>query len=327
MNWMLSLDMKPLEPQVNYNRAVLLMGSCFSENMGRKLAEAKFKAVYNPTGIVFDPLSVARHLTDIATGKQYTRTDLFHHNELWHSWNHHSVFSSMDPEQTLASINKSITETRALLQQASHVFITLGTAYQYKLTETGQAVANNHKAPGHWFTKHLLSIEEMTIALQEAIQLLKQNFPELHVVVTVSPVKHIRDGIVENSLSKARLLEVAHQLEDVMYFPSYELVTDVLRDYRFYAPDMAHPNEQATQFVFDQFCEVWMSPETRFLMGEVKQVVMARRHTILHPHTKAHQQFKATMLTKIQALQTSLPMLNWDEELGYFKALDAGGSH
>jgi hypothetical protein len=138
------------------------------------------------------------------------------------------------------------------------------------------------------------------------------------VVVTVSPVKHIRDGVVENSLSKARLLEVAHRLEGVDYFPSYELVTDVLRDYRFYASDMAHPNEQAIQFVFEQFCEACMTPETRFLMSEVKQVVLARHHKVLHPGTKAHQQFKAAMLTKIQTLQTSLPMLNWEEELGYF---------
>ena len=320
MNWMLPYQTEPFEPKVSYPQHILMMGSCFSENIGQKLAEAKFKVLPNPMGIVFDPLSLARHLADVTNGKVYTDADLFEYNELWSSWNHHSNFSQPTATQTLEAINTAITQTRAWLKQTSHVFITLGTAYHYRLQATYQAVANNHKAPAAWFTKHLLSIEEMVQVLNGAITDLKQQFPQIQVVVTVSPVKHLRDGLIENSRSKARLLEVAHQLNDTLYFPAYELVNEVLRDYRFYTPDMAHPNEQAILFVFEQFYQSWMTAETLQLMGEVKQIVSARNHKVLHPGTQAHQKFKQQLLAQTLALQAKLPMLNWEEELRYFTA-------
>lgn len=298
------------------------MGSCFSENIGAKLAEAKFKVKYNPLGIVFDPLSLARHLDDIRNNRVYTEADLFEFNELFNCWNFHSEFSSTEANQTLTSINTAITQTREWLQHTSHLFVTLGTAYHYTLKSSGQPVANNHKAPGAWFDKHLLDTSVMVDVLNQNLKGLKQLFPHLQVVVTVSPVKHIRDGIVENVRSKSRLIEVAHQLNETLYFPAYELVTEVLRDYRFYKPDMAHPSEQAIDAVFDFFCQSWMSPQTLQWMGEVNQIRQAYNHRVLFPGTRAHQQFKQTMLSKINSLQTQLPQLDWQAERMYFETRD-----
>jgi hypothetical protein len=322
MNFMLSLDPQLANKNITYNDKLLLIGSCFSDNIGAKLQEAKFNVLYNPTGIVFDPLSLAVHLADYATKKQYTENDLFEHNELWHSWLHHSDFSSPRKEQTLELINQSILTAHQQVIAASHLFITLGTAFSYQLIEKDLPVANCHKAPKNWFDKRLLTIDEMVLSLQKSIKLVKQLNPTLEIVFTVSPVKHIRDGIIENSLSKARLLEVAHQLSKeengCSYFPAYELVTDVLRDYRFYASDMAHPNAQAIEFVFEHFCKIYLVQEVQQLMGDVLQIVLAKKHKPLHTTSNAHQQFLKTFLTKTEVLSKKLSSLNWDEEIKYF---------
>jgi hypothetical protein len=257
-----------------------------------------------------------------ASGKQYTGEDLFFQGELWHSWQHHSDFSGMDKERVLKNMNNETFKASEWLKNCNWLFITLGTAYSYQLKEKELPVANCHKAPKEWFNKKLLGIEEITSALKNALSEVKQVNPAIRVVVTVSPVKHLRDGVIENNRSKARLLEAAHQLTEEVkncsYFPAYELVTEILRDYRFYAPDMAHPNEQAVQYIFDQFCKICLSAETMQLMEEVKQIVSAKNHRPLHEGTKAHEQFLKAFAEKTQKMQAKLPGLQWKEELDYF---------
>lgn len=322
MNLMLSLDPQLAKKTITYNDKLLLVGSCFSDNIGMKLQEAKFSTLFNPTGIVFDPLSLATHLTDYATQKQYGETDLVEYDGLWHSWLHHSDFSCEQKQQTLALINEAIVAAHQQLQSASHLFITLGTAFSYQLIERQIAVANCHKAPKSWFQKQLLEIDEMVDALQKSINAVTQLTPGIQIIFTVSPVKHIRDGIVENNRSKARLLEVAHRLvhnhANCSYFPAYEWINDVLRDYRFYTADMAHPNDQAIAFVFEQFGKSYFSTETLRLMNEVLQIVSARKHKPLHATTHAHQQFLKTFHAKTTALKSEWTMLNFDEEIKYF---------
>jgi hypothetical protein len=322
MNLMLTLDPQPAKQSITYSDQIVLVGSCFSDNIGAKLKEAKFQTVHNPTGIVFDPLSVARHLSDMISGKQYQPSELFQLNELWLSWFFHSDFSSTDAEKTCAKMIRAIQAGSAGLISASYLFITLGTAYSYLLKDKNIAVANNHKAPGAWFEKRLLEVDEMVAVLQKSIGDLRAINPGIQVVFTVSPVKHIRDGVIENNRSKARLLEAVHQLAqgqtNCSYFPAYELVTDVLRDYRFYAPDMAHPNPQAILFVFDFFCKTYFSSNTQQQMQEVLHIVLAKHHRPLHPDTLAHQHFLKTVAEKIAAIKTRLPGINWAEEELHF---------
>lgn len=322
MNLMLNIAPKPALKTISYTDKVLLLGSCFSDNIGNKLQQAKFQVRFNPTGIVFDPISLARHLSDYAENKQYEAGELFQHHELWYSWYHHSDFSATEQGQTLKRINDALHQAHQYLQSASYLFITLGTAYSYQLKDEHIAVANCHKVPQERFNKKLLTVAEITETLQEGIAAVRKLNPTIEVVFTVSPVKHIRDGIIENNRSKARLTEAAHQLAETIsncsYFPAYELVTDVLRDYRFYATDMAHPNEQAIQFIFNHFCETYMSKETQQLMQDIQQIVAAKNHRPLHPGTQAHQQFLKTFLAKTIRMKGELPMLDWEAETGYF---------
>lgn len=323
MNLMLTLDPQPAKQSITYQDKMMLMGSCFSDHIGAKLNGAKFQALYNPTGIIFDPLSLAQHLLAIVKSKSYQATDLFQHNELWHSWLFHSDFSSTKQEETLNRVNEAIVSAATQLKAVSYLFITLGSAYAYVLKEKQLTVANCHKAPKEWFDKKLLGVDEMVSALQKSIKQVKEVNPNIQIVFTVSPVKHIRDGVIENNRSKARLLEVAHTLSEhennCSYFPAYELVNDVLRDYRFYAPDMAHPNTQAVDFVFDFFCQTYFTKPTQQLMHDVLQIVSAKHHRPLHPDTTAHQQFLKTFLEKTEMMKTKLPKLDWADEENYFK--------
>jgi hypothetical protein len=319
---MLQLSPSTFRKTLSYKDKILLVGSCFAENIGSLLQEAKFQVLFNPSGIVFDPLSVATHLRDWALVNEYHAEDLFQQNELWHSWSHHSSLSSTSSHDVLTNINCSIGEAHRYLKASDYLFITLGTAYSYVLKEQQKAVANCHKVPQKLFEKRLLTTDQIQESLEQAISLVRNINPSVEIIFTVSPVKHIRDGIIENNRSKARLLDAVHTLVEnnshCTYFPAYELVTDVLRDYRFYAADMAHPSEQAIQFVFDHFGQTFLSVETHQLMQEVLQVVSAKNHRILHPDTLSNQRFRSAFLTKVETISKKLPMLDWSKELAYF---------
>lgn len=321
-----TIDINIPEPvrKITYNDHILLIGSCFTGNIGNALREAKFKALYNPAGIVFDPLSTVKHVDDLLNARSYTEHDLFHHNELYASWHHHTEFSSTSPGGALDKINAAVSQGAEFLDKSSWIFITLGTAYSYQLHENGLPVANCHKAPSQWFNKKMLSSQEIIYAFEPILKKLVTKNARLNIVFTVSPVRHVRDGVIENNRSKARLLEAVHTLverhEQCIYFPAYELVLDVLRDYRFYDTDLVHPNSLATQFVFETFCDHYLDTPAQALMEEVKKVRSAFHHRPLHPHTQQHKQFLSAHLEKTKQLQKKLPMLDWLEELNYFSS-------
>lgn len=323
MKWMLDINIPEPERKISYNDTLMLIGSCFTANVGEALQGLKFNTLYNPTGILFDPLSVARHLQDYASNKYYTADELFQQNGIWNSWLHHSEFSSVQQDECLNRINTAIRLAHAHLQHTTVLFITLGTAFSYHLMPEQQPVANCHKAPASRFRKHLLTSEEIVQAMEKSLLPLLNSQPQLQVVFTISPVRHIRDGVIENNRSKAKLIEAVHQLveqhERMLYFPSYELVIDVLRDYRFYDADLVHPNYAATQHVFEIFCNHYMSSHTLKLSDDVKQIVTARKHRPLHPQSAGHQAFLAAQQDKLAALKTKLPHLNWTEEEAAFR--------
>ena len=336
---MLHVDLNKPSRQINYQDKILLIGSCFTEHIGNSLGELKFSVLQNPNGILFDPFSVSQSLISYIQNKLYAEKDFFQLNEVWHSWRHHSRFSNMDLREAVRIVNESQQQAHQFLKKANWIIITLGSSFSYRLTKLAEGtnvspnggdpegarggVANCHRAPAQWFNKHLMTIEEIVVNLDNALQRLFQFNSNVNIIFTVSPVRHIRDGVVENNRSKARLIEAVHHLvnkyDKLSYFPAYELVVDVLRDYRFYDADLVHPNYMATEFVLEKFAEGFIDEPTLNLMRDVKSIVIARKHKAFQPDTTAHKQFLKTHFDKARALKEKFSFLNLNEEMEYFK--------
>jgi hypothetical protein len=304
------------------------MGSCFTENIGEKLDGYKFNTLQNPNGILFNPVSVADALNNYIELKQFSENDLFYYNEAWHSWKHHSRFSGRTAVETLEKLNSATADAHHYLKKANYIFITLGSSWVYVLTENaglanvGAVAANNHKAPASWFYRRLLSSDEILQALENVIQRLFHFNQKLRIIFTISPVRHLREGVVENNRSKALLIQAVHSLVDksdrLYYFPAYELVIDDLRDYRFYAEDLVHPNYFATQYVWEKLVAACMEENTQKLMEEIQSINLAYKHRAFNPASQQHLRFLQLYFEKTRQMQTSFPHLNFDRELSYF---------
>lgn len=332
MKWMLSTEVKPLSPPISYRDSILMVGSCFTENMAGYLRDHKFSVMDNPQGILFNPVSVLSCLQRITDCRHLTEQDLFFYNDCYHSWEHHGEFSSPRMDDSLDVINASITRAHHFLHDAGMLVITLGSAWVYQLTEMaplyqpGKVVANNHQAPANWFQKELLQPATIVDAFAAWLKPLLQKQPRLRVLLTVSPVRHLREGTIQNNLSKAVLLQAVHQLasifEGVHYFPAYELVVDDLRDYRFYAEDLVHPNYQATKYVWENWVKACVDDESRDIMASVKDIRLAFQHTPLHPDTARHQNFLKEYARKTIELMAAHPWLKLEDELAYFSSAE-----
>ncbi len=320
MNFQLDITIPFLEPRLLHQSKILLIGSCFTEHMTKFLDRSKFSTMQNSHGIIFNPLSVCKALHDVMENKKYVEEDLFYLNEYWHSWYHHSDFSDMISAQALEKINTSIQEQHQFLQQADYVFITLGSAFAYRHIMENIFVSNNHRAPSQWFEKTLLEIEMIQRELKKLQDRLKAFNSHIKLVFTVSPVRHSRDGVIENNRSKARLLEAVHSLLDVYYFPAYELVIDILRDYRFYDLDMVHPNYQATAFVWEKFTLHCIDPACLPIMKQMEQIFKAKNHISKDTRSQAHQKFLKEHYDLCVALQEAYPYLDLEEEKKVFGA-------
>ena len=322
MKLLLDIDIKGPSEKIDYRDKILLAGSCFTEHIGDSLKDLKFRVLQNPNGIIFDPSTVASSITSYIGDKQYTKDDLIYLNELWQSWQHHGRFSGVDADEVLDKINASQREAHVFLKETKWLIITLGTSFSYRLNESAMPVANCHRAPSGWFTKHLMTIDETIIALDTCLYRLFQFNPGINIIFTVSPVRHIRDGIVENNRSKARLLEAVHHLVNkfggLHYFPSYEIVIDVLRDYRFFDIDLVHPNYAATKYVIEQFMQHYVNGRSVELSKEVEKINIARKHEPFQPTTGAHKKFLQLYAERTKALMDEYPYLDLEAELEYF---------
>lgn len=325
MNFLTNIEIKPLDYPIDHHQSILLIGSCFTEHIGNNLSDLKFNILQNPNGILFEPFSVCNSLLSYINQQEYTAADLFHYNELWQSWNHHSRFSSPSQEQCLQAINQSQQAAHRFLKQADWLIITLGSSFTYQLKETGKFVANCHKARAQWFDKYLIPIHEQIAQLDNSIHQLLQLNPHLKIIFTISPVRHLRDGVVENNRSKARLIETVHHLvnkfNQLYYFPAYELIIDVLRDYRFYDIDLAHPNYPATQFVMEKFSDYAFTASTQQLLKEIRQLVIASNHKAFHPGSNQHRVFLEQQLEKTKTLASAHPYLDFSPEMAKFKTI------
>lgn len=306
-------------PPVTHSGQILLLGSCFAENMGRQLAENKFRVDINPFGILYNPLSVSAALGEILKGKVYLEEDLFFHNGLWNSPMHHGSFSASVPEDTLRNINNRLLQAHRSIQQLDWLMLTFGTAYAYEQKETGRVVSNCHKLPESTFTRRLLSVNEIVNAYTSLITTMAARNPDLKILLTVSPIRHIRDGMHANQLSKSTLLLAIERFQQqfpshIFYFPSYEIVLDELRDYRFYADDMLHPSPMAVRYLWNRFSDAFFSAETQQIMSEVESIRRGLAHKPFHPGSETYQRFLGQIVLKIERLIRKYPYLDFQKE-------------
>ncbi|MGF1554635.1 GSCFA domain-containing protein [Paucihalobacter sp.] len=281
---------------IDYQSDVVLLGSCFAENMGSKFEYFKFKNFQNPFGILFHPLVIERLVVNALDKKEYTSSDIFFHQDLWHSFDTHSKLSNASPDALIQTLNTQLEATFAQLHKASHIIITLGTAWVYEALASGRYVANCHKVAQKEFQKKLLSVLDIETSLQHIIAQIQNINRKATIIFTISPVRHIKDGFVENTLSKSHLFTALHAVisrsSNCHYFPSYEIMMDELRDYRFYSRDMIHPNDLAVDYIWKRFWEAWISKDVETLMARVETVQKGLQHKAFQPNSDAYGKFK-----------------------------------
>ena len=300
--------------EISYHDLTMLFGSCFAENMGNKFIENKFQTDLNPFGILYNPESIAMSIRRLLENKRWENEALFFHEGVYHSFGHHSSFSDISHEACLHKINERLAISADNIQKTKNLFVTWGTAYVYRLKETGQVVANCHKLPANLFVRERLSIQQIVEKWEALLACLFEMNKALTLFFTVSPVRYWQDGVHENQLSKSILLLAAEQLQmrfpgRIVYFPAYELMMDELRDYRFYAEDFCHPSNTAIQYIWERFTDTYMNEQTRQLMMEVDQIKKALNHKPLNQQSESYKQFFSQTLLKIERLKEKMPYI------------------
>ena len=292
---------------IDYNSKIVSLGSCFAVNMSEKLDYYKLQNVCNPFGILFHPLAIEKLVNFAVSGKRFTESDVFYHNERWHCFDVHSDLSNSNKEELLDSLNEILISTSKQLQEASHIIITYGTSWVYRNIESDAIVANCHKVPQKQFKKELLSVGEIQESIANTLKFIHSVNPNCSVVFTVSPVRHIKDGFVENQWSKSNLIAALHQiincqLSIINYFTSYEIMMDELRDYRFYAEDMLHPNQVAIDYIWERFKETNIAETAYETMDAVATIQKSLQHRPFNPDSESHQKFEANLQDKISKM-------------------------
>lgn len=299
---------------IDYNSGIVSLGSCFAVNIGQKFDYFKFRNTTNPFGILFHPEALEKFIGFAVQKKEFTETDIFYHNERWHSFDAHSDLSHPDKEALLLNLNSATVLANTQLKEATHLIITLGTAWVYRNITSGNLVANCHKVPQKQFTKELLTVGIIQQSLQRIINLVHNINPSVQLIFTVSPVRHIKDGYVENQWSKANLIaalqETLKNKEQVLstyYFPSYEIMMDELRDYRFYNEDMIHPNQTAIDYIWERFSESSITSHAQETMKLADSIQKGLTHRSFNPDSDQHLAFLSKLNDKITALQKLYP--------------------
>ena len=314
MNFTTKIPIEKSKNSIDYSSQILSLGSCFAENMAAKFSYFKFQNSVNPFGIIFNPVSIENLVSRVVNNKQFTEEDIFFHNDLWHCFEVHSELSNPNKKAFLENLNQLLESTNNQITKSTHCIITYGTSWVYRFRHpetSGQSdkktiVANCHKVPQSEFEKEILSVETIEKSIQNMIDLIKKINPNCHFIFTVSPVRHLKDGFVENQRSKAHLITAIHnsKLETLNseYFPSYEIMMDELRDYRFYAKDMLHPSQTAIDYIWIRFFENYVAQSEFGLMNEVCEIQKALAHLPSNPNSSEHKKF----LEKLQVRKDNL---------------------
>lgn len=319
MNFRTPIPIPKNSNPIDYNSKIVSLGSCFAENMGHKFQYFKFQSETNPFGIIFNPVSIERIIDRVVSEKAFTEEDVFFQNEQWHCFEVHSDVSNSSREKLLEELNQILVETKKQLQEATHLIITYGTSWVYRNIEKNTIVANCHKVPQKQFTKELLSAVIIEKSIQNTIDLIKKINPDCSFIFTISPVRHLKDGFVENQRSKAHLITAIHeklnsencQLPTANYFPSYEIMMDELRDYRFYAEDMLHPSQTAIDYIWERFSESCIAENSFQTMKEVAEIQKGLHHRSFNPESEQHLKFLSKLHQKIAVLAEKFPHIKF----------------
>lgn len=313
---------------LTHQNTILMLGSCFSENISTKLSSFRFKVCSNPTGILYNPFSITSALDRIISGRCYTSDDLFQHQGYWHSYDHHSRFSDPSPQSALDKINDSLNAAHQQMQQTDICILTPGTSFTFTEICTGRIVANCHKMPQQYFKRDCASSQYIYQDWQKLFKRINQQFPSLRIILTISPVRHYPSDPRANQLSKSNLISALYQLENefpnVYYFPSFEIMMDELRDYRFYNADMTHPNETAIQYIWERFLESCISERAQHFVQQYSAIEQSRKHHV-DPFTpkEIRIQFATSLLEKINRILKEFPEIDISEDLEYFRKLSS----
>lgn len=310
--------------RISHIDKLMFIGSCFTENIGKKLENFKFNIDINPFGILYNPISVKSGLDILLSGKDFTEKDIFYKNELWNSFYHHSRFSHFDKNIALDQINQRINQSKEFITTADYLFITFGTAWVYLYNKTNKIVSNCHKIPAKEFTRKRLSVHEIVHEYKLLIDKLITINQKLKIIFTVSPVRHWKDGAHGNQLSKATLLltidELCQKYDNIAYFPSYEMLMDDLRDYRFYNEDMLHPNDLAVKYIWTKFSDTYFNENTQKLIKHIEKINKAVQHRVINLKSEQYQKFLLSNIKQIKNLNILYPNINFNNELKYFES-------
>ena len=306
--------------KTGYQKKNLFLGSCFTENVGNRMKILKYNTDINPFGILYNPISVANGLRILLEKRKFHKDDLIEHDGLWHSFFHHGRFSGTNMSETLEKINKRIHQSSTFLKEADFLFLTFGTSWIYEFKKTGQTVSNCHKIPANEFKRFRITIGEIVEEYREILPEIWKINPEMKVVFTVSPIRHWKDGAVDNQRSKATLLLSIDRLiqefgsEKCVYFPAYEIVMDELRDYRFYADDMIHLSDVAVNHIWSVFEEYMIEKESITISEKVQKITKALNHKPFNPNSSEHLIFLERTLRQTEKLERHYPNLNFELE-------------
>lgn len=316
MKFRTEIELRPYARRIGYADRLLALGSCFAEEVGQRLADAKFRIAVNPSGVLFNPLSIVRTLRRYRDGRPATKEELQHADGRWFHYDFHGSLSGGTADEALARIDAAVAEGARALREASVVLLTLGTAWVYERTDTGEAVANCHRQPAERFRRRRLTVDEVVAAIDTA---LTDELQGKYILLTVSPVRHLGDGLAGNAASKAVLRLAAEEITErhaqAAYFPAYEILCDDLRDYRFYADDLTHPSPQAVAYVWERFRDALLAPEAQALLPRIAEITAAARHRPLHPASEAYSAFCRRQLEAI----ARLPEVDFAEETAFFR--------
>jgi hypothetical protein len=318
MNFRTQIPIPKSNRPIDYNSKIVSLGSCFAENMGDKFQYFKFQNTINPFGIIFNPVSIEKIIHKAINGIVFTEKDIFFYNERWHCFDVHSDLSNSNKEDLLASLNAIVKSTNLQITESTHFIITYGTSWVYRNIDSNEIVANCHKVPQKQFKKELLSVVEIEESMANTLKLIHAANPDCKIIFTVSPVRHIKDGFVENQVSKANLISALHTVLQVplsgaegAYFPSYEIMMDELRDYRFYAEDMLHPNQVAIDYIWNRFRETTISETAFAVMDEVEGIQKSLSHKPFNPNSESHLKFESKLREKITKLENQYSFMKF----------------
>jgi hypothetical protein len=316
MKFRTEIDIKTVPYPIGYEKPLLMLGSCFTDNIGSYLEKYLFPVSVNPFGVIYNPMSIKNSIEALLDKKRYLPGDLEFYNELYFSFDHYTKFSDPDSNRAIEKINHEFLEAKTLFSHCGHLILTFGSAYVYEHKESGRIVNNCHKLPASHFARRLLTVQEIVQHYKTLTDRLLAFNPEIKIILTVSPVRHIKDGLTGNQRSKSVLLLAAAALEQTYpgtcsYFPSYEIMMDDLRDYRFYNSDLLHPNDQAIAYIWSHFLEKCIKNDAAVIIQKLDPLLKALHHRPLHTHTEAYKKFREQTEEKIGKLKNSYPYLEW----------------